>query len=115
VRNIPGPKILNQPEGSQSSRWKTVQIRRVTKAVRPGVRPGANASQSMTSDNCWVAFADRWLSSRLQGLPTGGSGRRLTSKTIDLHMAVKYHHLGTRIASRAKLTTVAIFNTSHEG
>jgi hypothetical protein len=31
---------------------------------------------------------------------------RLKSKTINLQMAVDYHHLGTRIASRAKLTTV---------
>jgi hypothetical protein len=45
----------------------------------------------------------------------GASGRRLESKTIDLQMAVNYHHLGTRIASRAKLTTVKIFNTPHEG
>jgi hypothetical protein len=56
----------------------------------------------------------------LEGL-TGGGGRRLMSRlptqsrAINLRMAINYHQLETRTASRAKVTTVQIIDAPHKG
>jgi hypothetical protein len=64
-----GPNIINQPEGSQSSRRKTVQSRRVTKAVRPGARPAIPTV--IRYPGCFRGQGGyaAGKSSRLQGLP----------------------------------------------